>query len=388
MRTDDRHLADGDPARPTPSSGYQDHRPAKPDLTLTITVDIRVDEPAAATNRTGRTGSCANPPPTSCSAAPPTSAHRDVARIRRVAIESTGQFDVDGPFHTTQARRCAAPRQHRPFTMPTHNPEGNVVPELIDTLYPRRCPSTGQTCLLCPGQATLIACLPANAAHNRRHLTEALIAGLDPHVAVPTAALDGGHFLLWRHPDATESAVLLLPTADPDVPVLAWCAGGPVGLLDLEATGEYLHRIAGDDVDRWRSAVAGTPPAVAWWRYVGEHRADPHSYPLTRAVADFQAQPRIAAMLDVPGQAYSGDMYGPGLEALDAGAAEYADYQAGLLTFGDGLISLDGDLLIPALSPALVEQSLAERRLYHRRARHYIQNLDPTVVLAAVCCFR
>jgi len=134
--------------------------------------------------------------------------------------------------------------------------------------------------------------------------------------------------------------------------------------------------------------VAGTPPAMAWWYFFGEHRADPHRYPLAQAVADFQAQPRIAAMLDVPDRPYSGDMYGPGLEALDAGAADYADYQAGLLTFGDGLISLDGDLLVPALSPALVEQTLSERRRYHQRARHYIQSLDPTVVLAAVRCFR
>jgi hypothetical protein len=81
-------------------------------------------------------------------------------------------------------------------------------------------------------------------------------------------------------------------------------------------------------------------------------------------------------------------MYGPGLEALDSGVDDYADYQAGLLTFSDGLIGLNGDLLVPALSPTLVEQSLAERRLYHQRARHYIQSLDPTVVLAAVRCVR
>jgi hypothetical protein len=262
------------------------------------------------------------------------------------------------------------------------------MPDLIDTLYPRRCPSTGQTCLLCPGQATLIACLLPEAAHDRQQLTQALIAALDPHVATPMGALDSGHFLLWRHPDPVESAVLLLPEPDPDVPDLGWCAGGPVGLLDLQATAGYLHRIAGDDVERWQSVVAGTTAATAWWRYVDNHRADPHRYPLAQAIADFQAQPRIAAMRDVPGEAYSGDMYGPGLEALDAGVEDYADYQAGLLTFSDGLISLDGDLLVPALSPTLVEQSLAERRLYHQRARDYIQGLDPTVVLAAVRCIR
>ena len=262
------------------------------------------------------------------------------------------------------------------------------MPELIDTLYPRRCPSTGQTCLLCPGQATLIACLPPEAAYDRQRLRSALAAALEPHVVIPMGALDGGHFPLWRHPDPVESAVLLLPEPDPDVPDLAWCAGGPVGLLDLHATAQYLRGIGGEDIDRWHSVVAGTPPAMAWWHFVDQHRADPHRYPLSRAVTDFQAQPRIAAMLDVPGQAYSGDMYGPGLEALDAGPEDYADYQAGLLTFSDGLISLDGDLLVPTLSPTLVEQSLAERRLYHERACRYVQGLDPTVVLAAVRCVR
>lgn len=111
--------------------------------------------------------------------------------------------------------------------------------------------------------------------HDRQHLTEALITTLDPHVVVPVGALDGSHFLLWRHPDATESAVLLMPTADPDVPNLAWCAGGPVGLLDLEATGEYLHRTSTSTTkpdrprardrgqQRWRNALPHLNPHSA-----------------------------------------------------------------------------------------------------------------------------
>ncbi|MEV4201072.1 hypothetical protein [Micromonospora globbae] len=264
------------------------------------------------------------------------------------------------------------------------------MPELIDTLYPRRCPSTGpgQTCLLCPEPVRLIVCLPAQVAHERHQLAAHLIAALTPHVAAPTGLLDGGHFLLWHRPDDTETPLLLMPTADPDIPDLTWCAGGPVGLLDLQATAAHLRRVVADDVTEWRALVDGTPPALPWWHYLDEHRADPHRYPLTDAVGDFTTQPRIAAMAGAPGTPYSGDMYGPGLEALHAGADDYADYQAGLLTYGDGLISLDGDLLVPAFTPTLVEQTLPERRLYHRRARHYIRTLDPAVVLAAVRCFR
>ncbi len=262
------------------------------------------------------------------------------------------------------------------------------MPQLIDTLYPRRCPTTGRTCLLCPEQARLIVCLPAHVARDQQRLPCDLIAALQPHVAAPTGVLHGGHFPLWHQPDDTETALLLLANADPDVPELTWCAGGPVGLLDLDATAAHLHRVVADDPTNWHRVVAGTPPALAWWHYLDTHRADPHSYPLTDAVADFAAQPRIAAMAGAPGSPYSGDMYGPGLEALSTGAEDYADYQAGLLTLGDGLISLDGQLLVPALRPTLVEQTLPERQLYHQRARRYIEALDPTVVLAAVRCFR
>jgi hypothetical protein len=260
--------------------------------------------------------------------------------------------------------------------------------QLIDTLYPRRCPSTGQTCLLCPDAGSLIVCLPAQAAHDEQDLLEYLTAALRPHVAVPTGALDGGHFVLWHQPDATEAALLLLANTDPQIPELTWCAGGPVGLLDLDATAALLHRVVADELTNWHEVVAGTPPAMAWWHYFDEHRADPHSYPLTTAVADFAAQPRVAAMAGADGDPYSGDMYGPGLEALHAGTEDYANYQAGLLTFGDGLIDLDGQLLVPACAPLLVEQTLPERQLYHDRARRYVQALDPTVVLAAVRCFR
>jgi len=262
------------------------------------------------------------------------------------------------------------------------------VPELIDTLYPRRCPSTGQTCRLCPDQVTLVVCLPAGTSHERQDLPYALAAAVHTHVAVPAGTLDGSHFPLWHHPDAVESTILLLPGVDPDLPDIVWCAGGPVGLLDLDTTAAYLRHVADHDVDRWHTVVAGTPPAIPWWHFIDAHRADQHRYTLARAVAEFQAQPRIAAMRHAADQAYGADLYGPGLEALSAGAGEYADYQAGLLTFGDGLISLDGELLVPQPATGLVEQTLPQRRIYHQRARRYVQSLDPGVVLAAVRCFR
>ncbi|HLL66474.1 MAG TPA: hypothetical protein VK453_12105 [Micromonosporaceae bacterium] len=257
---------------------------------------------------------------------------------------------------------------------------------LVDTLYPHRSPSTGQTCLLCPRPSRLVVCLPADTAYDGQ-LSARLSAAIHPHVAVPAGRLDHRHFALWRRPDATEGSLLINPQSDPDV-ALTWCAGGPIGLLDLATTAGHVRLVCAEDVTNWHTTVAGTPSAHAWWRYHDDFRADPDTYPLADAVADFAAQPRITAMAAPTGTAFPADMYGPGLEALHAGDDAYAAYQEGLLLYGDGLIDLNGQLLLPAPTPNLVEQTLAERQLYHDRARRYLTALDPTVLLAAVRCYR
>lgn len=270
--------------------------------------------------------------------------------------------------------------------MPTSSSRKDFVVTLVDTLYPRRCPSTGQTCLLCPQPSRLIICLPADAAHDP-HLTGRLIEALRPHVAVPAGWLDHRYFALWRWPDATEAALLIDANPDPDLPLI-WCAGGPVGLLDLATAAARVRHVCADDVTDWHTTVAGTSSAHAWWRFYDDYRADPNSYPLLDAVADFEAQPRITAMAATTGAAFPADMYGPGLEALHAGDDAYTAYQEGLLLYGDGLVDLNGQLLLPAPTPTLVEQTLAERQLYHDRARRYLTALDPTIVLAAARCYR
>jgi hypothetical protein len=257
---------------------------------------------------------------------------------------------------------------------------------LVDTLYPRRCPSTGQTCLLCPEPSRLMVCLPAVAAHDHQIIAR-LCTAIHPHIAVPAGQLERRQFALWHRPDRTETALLLDPQPDPNLPV-TWCAGGPLGLLDLATTAAHLRLTYDGDVTDWHTTVAGTACAQPWWRYHDAYRADPDAYPLATAVADFEAQPRITAMAATTGAPFPADMYGPGLEALQADVDTYAGYQEGLLLFGDGLVELTGQLLLPAPTPTLVEQTLAERQLYHDRARRYLTALDPTVVLAAVRCYR
>src|SRR6266498_3256370 len=180
----------------------------------------------------------------------------------------------------------------------------------------------------------------------------------------------------------TETRLLVLPAPDADLPEVTWCAGGPIGLLDLAATAAQLRACAPRDIDEWHTIVTGTEAARPWWRYLDAHHADPARYPAEQAMAEFEAQPRIAAMAtaaaDSHGGRFAADMYGPGLEALHTNDPNvYADYQAGLLTFADGLVTLDGQLIIPSFTPVLVEQTLAERQLFHDRAGSHVAALDP-----------
>jgi hypothetical protein len=260
---------------------------------------------------------------------------------------------------------------------------------LLHTFYPQHLLPSGEQCPVCTDPINLVVCLPRGAGQHLLSLVGDLVDRLRPHVAAPAGLLDTRHFVLWRRPDPTEARLLVLPAPDPQRPGLTWCAGGPVGLLDLATTTQRLRESAPPDLHDWHTVVAGTAPARPWWHYLDAHNADPDGYPAARAIADFEAQPRIAAMVAAPdaGQRFTPDMYGPGLEALHTGDPDvYADYQAGFLVFGDGLVTLDGQLLIPSFSPVLVEQTLAERQVFQERARDYVAALDPTTLLVAVTC--
>jgi len=259
---------------------------------------------------------------------------------------------------------------------------------LLQKFYPKHRLPSGERCPACADPINLVVCLPPATGASLRRLAGELVDRLRPHICAPVGLLDTTGFVLWHRPDHTEVRLLVLPVPDPQHPALTWCAGGPVGLLDLATTAQQLRACAQPDVEDWHTVVAGTETARPWWHYLDTHNADPDRYPAAQAIAEFEAQPRIAAMAAAPptdaGQRFTPDMYGPGLEALHAGPDTYADYQAGLLTFRDGLLTLDGQLLIPSFSPVLVEQSLAERQIFHDRARHYVANLHPTTLLVAV----
>lgn len=259
---------------------------------------------------------------------------------------------------------------------------------LVQELYPRHRRPTEATQPVRHDPVSLVVCIPPAAGRDLLDLVGELVDRLRPHVATAAGLLDTAHFPPWHHRQTIEDQQLVLPTPDPTLPGLTWRAGGPVGLLDLAATAAHLRAVALYDLAAWQRLVAGTPPAQPWWQFLDTHHADPDAYPIVQAVTDFEAQPRIVAMAAAPHARFSADMYGPGLEALHAGADVYAAYQAGLLTYTDGLVALDGQLIVPSFSPVLVEQTLVERQRYHDLAARYVADLDPTTLLVAVYCAR
>jgi hypothetical protein len=166
----------------------------------------------------------------------------------------------------------------------------------------------------------------------------------------------------------------------------ASCAGGPAGLLD-PATTEQRHRArAVPQARHWAAILAGIPPARPWSHFLDAHHIDPDHYPITQAIARFEVQPRIAALAATLGGRLGADMYGPGLEALQAGTGCFAAYRAGVAVFADGLLTLDQQLLSPSFSPLPIEQTLDERQAFHHAARDYLTAAHPATVLVAVQC--
>ncbi|GIH16134.1 hypothetical protein [Rugosimonospora africana] len=243
-----------------------------------------------------------------------------------------------------------------------------------------------------PCPTTLLVCLPPDA-RTVTTIGPEVRARLSGTVRTATAALDGAHFPVWATPNRIEQTLLVGLPSNPDRREPVSCAGGPVGLLDLRTTAQRVVRVAADDHEKWSRSVEGTGPAEPWWCFLDRHHADPDGYPLHRALAEFAAQPRTAAMLrhdatTAPTDQFGGNSYGPGLSALQTGAATYADYVAGVVTYGGGLLTLGGDLIVPSWTDVLVEQSLPERIAYHQQAQTYLATIDPRTVLVAVSCHR
>jgi hypothetical protein len=159
----------------------------------------------------------------------------------------------------------------------------------------------------------------------------------------------------------------------------AYCAGGPVKLLDLTGMRHASGVGAGIRFAVWQRVVHGTRPSTPWPTYLARHLADPAKYPLDRAEADFHNQPRVNAM-----RMHNAVSYGAArlpveeLEMFQAGAIAYQHYSATTAVCGDTLLTPEGHKLAPA------SDALAHRVTYLEQAGRYLDTVEPSQRLLAV----
>jgi hypothetical protein len=159
----------------------------------------------------------------------------------------------------------------------------------------------------------------------------------------------------------------------------AYCAGGPVRLLDLAGMRHGAAVGAAIRHQQWTAAVHGTRPATPWHVFEARHLADPSKYTMDQAKADFDAQPRVSAM-----RLHNTTTYGTGeldpkdLEVFQAGPAAYAHFWAAWAVCTDALVTEQGHRIQPE------SDSLAHRITYLDKALRYIENLDNEQRLLAV----
>ncbi|MGH3736536.1 MAG: hypothetical protein ACRDT6_13105 [Micromonosporaceae bacterium] len=159
----------------------------------------------------------------------------------------------------------------------------------------------------------------------------------------------------------------------------AYCAGGPVGLLDLQGLRHAAAMGAGVRHQQWTHVVRGTAPATAAPVFVRKHLAEPCKYPLERARADFEAQPRVQAML-----MHNAAVYGAArldtaeLEMFQAGCVAYQHFHALQAICGDAMPTAEGHRIAPA------SDQFADRIRYLDQARSHLDTLDASARLLAV----
>jgi hypothetical protein len=158
----------------------------------------------------------------------------------------------------------------------------------------------------------------------------------------------------------------------------AYCAGGPVKLLDLDGLRHAAGVGAGIRFQLWQQVVHGTRPAHPWTTFQARHLADPAKYPWERAEADFLNQPRVNAMRMHNAASYAARLAVPELEMFQAGPAAYQHYSACTAVCGDALLTTGGHKLAPT------SDALAHRVTYLAQAMRHLEGVEPGQRLLAV----
>jgi hypothetical protein len=156
-------------------------------------------------------------------------------------------------------------------------------------------------------------------------------------------------------------------------------AGGPLGLLDLDAMAaagrtSYYHRS-----HVWHRVVAQTKAAQPFWNFHDRHLADPKKFTLAQAQQGYLAQPRIAAMRTynlLPNRVM--DLPTDHLEAFQAGIDTYTHIGGLTAVPANALITVTGHHFKPATS------RLSDLLTYLDQAHTYLRTLTSTHQLVAL----
>ena len=132
-------------------------------------------------------------------------------------------------------------------------------------------------------------------------------------------------------------------------------SGGPIKLLDLDGMRTRAAVDAADEWLVWEQVTDRTRPAQPLWWFVDRHHGDTRRYPLHKAHAEYEAQPRILAMAAhnaIPGQPWPLPL--GHLEAFQAGYRTYVNVAWLAAVPGDGFVPQLGGWLT-CRSPRLAE---------------------------------
>ncbi|MGI5185500.1 hypothetical protein ACQEVZ_55580 [Dactylosporangium sp. CA-152071] len=214
-------------------------------------------------------------------------------------------------------------------------------------------PETSRT-IVCLPQATPIDTLEATAA------------ALLPGISSPTAV---NHFRTTRRLFTGKLLNASKHTA----------AGGPLGLLDLDAMAaagrlSYYHRYT-----VWHRVVAQTKPAQPFWTFYDRHAADKKKYTLTQAQQGYLAQPRIAAMRTynlLPNRVM--DLSTNHLEAFQAGCDTYTHVGGLTAVPANALLTVTGNHFKPTTG------RLSDLLTYLDQAHTYLRTLTAKHQLVAL----
>lgn len=156
-------------------------------------------------------------------------------------------------------------------------------------------------------------------------------------------------------------------------------AGGPLGLLDLNAmaaagrASHYRRAVV------WHQVVAQTRIAQPFWMFLDRHQADPKKYTIQQAQQAYLAQPRIAAMRTynlLPNRIMV--LPTDHLEAFQAGLDTYTHLGGLTAVPANALITTTGKHLKPATG------RLSDLLTFLDQAHNHLRTLTSTHQLVAL----